>query len=160
MSKVELYHDNFQNYKRHNIKKAQLVIADIPYNIGENAYGYLKAEMGVHRLVRISPFDAGGRRHTSFASVEVLPEITDDIEIETNLAEKDISDDEKSKTPQENSLPVWDLSLYKDSPKINNTMSYDSTKSNIQTNNLNPNSQSSIQNGSTENNSKEDDIEI
>lgn len=52
--------------------------------IGENAYGYLKGEMGVHRLVRISPFDAGGRRHTSFASVEVLPEISDDIEIEIN----------------------------------------------------------------------------
>ena len=51
---------------------------------GENAYGYLKAEIGVHRLVRISPFDAGGRRHTSFASVEVLPEITDDIDIEIN----------------------------------------------------------------------------
>lgn len=50
--------------------------------IGQNAYGYLKCEKGVHRLVRISPFDAGGRRHTSFASVEVLPEITDDIEIE------------------------------------------------------------------------------
>ena len=49
--------------------------------IGENAYGYLKSEKGVHRLVRISPFDSGGRRHTSFASVEVLPEITDDIEI-------------------------------------------------------------------------------
>ena len=52
--------------------------------IGENAYGYLKSEMGVHRLVRISPFDSGGRRHTSFASLEVLPEITDDIEIEIN----------------------------------------------------------------------------
>ena len=52
--------------------------------IGENAYGYLKSEIGVHRLVRISPFDAGGRRHTSFASVEVLPEITDDFEIEIN----------------------------------------------------------------------------
>ena len=52
--------------------------------IGENAYGYMKGEMGVHRLVRISPFDSGGRRHTSFASVEVLPEITDDIEIEIN----------------------------------------------------------------------------
>lgn len=52
--------------------------------IGQNAYGYLKCEKGVHRLVRISPFDAGGRRHTSFASVEVLPEITDDIEIEIN----------------------------------------------------------------------------
>ena len=52
--------------------------------IGENAYGYMKGEMGVHRLVRISPFDAGGRRHTSFASLEVLPEITEDIEIEIN----------------------------------------------------------------------------
>lgn len=51
---------------------------------GENAYGYLKGEMGVHRLVRISPFDSGGRRHTSFASLEVLPEITDDIEIDIN----------------------------------------------------------------------------
>ncbi len=52
--------------------------------IGTNAYGYTKSEMGVHRLVRISPFDAGGRRHTSFASVEVLPEISDDIQIEIN----------------------------------------------------------------------------
>lgn len=52
--------------------------------IGDNAYGYMKSEMGVHRLVRISPFDAGGRRHTSFASVEVLPEISDDVEIEIN----------------------------------------------------------------------------
>ena len=51
---------------------------------GDYAYGYLKGEQGVHRLVRISPFDAGGRRHTSFASVEVLPEITDDIEIDIN----------------------------------------------------------------------------
>lgn len=51
---------------------------------GENAYGYLKSENGVHRLVRISPFDSGGRRHTSFASVEVLPEIIDDGEIEIN----------------------------------------------------------------------------
>lgn len=52
--------------------------------VGENAYGYMKSEKGVHRLVRISPFDSGGRRHTSFASVEVLPEITDDIELEIN----------------------------------------------------------------------------
>ncbi len=51
---------------------------------GDNSYGYMKSEKGVHRLVRISPFDSGGRRHTSFASVEVLPEITDDIEIEIN----------------------------------------------------------------------------
>ena len=52
--------------------------------IGKNAYGFLKSEKGVHRLVRISPFDSGKRRHTSFASVEVLPEITDDIEIVIN----------------------------------------------------------------------------
>lgn len=51
---------------------------------GSYAYGHLKGEMGVHRLVRISPFDAGGRRHTSFASLEVLPEITEDIQIDIN----------------------------------------------------------------------------
>lgn len=51
---------------------------------GDYAYGYMKSEKGVHRLVRISPFDAGGRRHTSFASVEVLPEITEDIQIDIN----------------------------------------------------------------------------
>ena len=49
---------------------------------GENAYGYLKSEYGVHRLVRVSPFDSSGRRHTSFASLEVMPEISDDIEVE------------------------------------------------------------------------------
>ena len=49
---------------------------------GENAYGYLKSENGIHRLVRISPFDASGRRQTSFAAVEVMPQITDDAEIE------------------------------------------------------------------------------
>lgn len=49
---------------------------------GFNAYGYLKAEKGVHRLVRISPFDASGRRHTSFVSCDVMPEIEDDTEIE------------------------------------------------------------------------------
>ena len=49
---------------------------------GENAYGYLKSESGVHRLVRVSPFDASGRRHTSFASIEVMPEISDDADIE------------------------------------------------------------------------------
>jgi peptide chain release factor 2 len=50
--------------------------------IGENAYGYMKSEMGVHRLVRISPFDSSGRRHTSFASMEVMPELDDSIKIE------------------------------------------------------------------------------
>lgn len=49
---------------------------------GENAYGYIKAEKGVHRLVRISPFDSSGRRHTSFASCDVMPEIGDDIDVE------------------------------------------------------------------------------
>lgn len=51
---------------------------------GDSAYGYLKAEKGVHRLVRISPFDANKRRHTSFASLEVMPEIVDDEEIKVN----------------------------------------------------------------------------
>ena len=49
---------------------------------GENAYGYLKSENGIHRLVRISPFDSSGRRHTSFAAVEVMPEISDDVEVD------------------------------------------------------------------------------
>ena len=51
---------------------------------GINAYGYAKSEKGVHRLVRISPFDSSGRRHTSFASVDVMPEIDDDIQIDIN----------------------------------------------------------------------------
>lgn len=51
---------------------------------GENAYGYLRSESGVHRLVRVSPFDASGRRHTSFASLEVMPEIDDTIEVNIN----------------------------------------------------------------------------
>lgn len=58
------------------IKSATFVVS------GDKAYGYLKAEMGVHRLVRISPFDANKRRHTSFASLEVMPEISDDSEVE------------------------------------------------------------------------------
>ena len=49
---------------------------------GENAFGYLKSERGIHRLVRVSPFDASGRRHTSFASLEVMPEIDDNVEVE------------------------------------------------------------------------------
>lgn len=55
---------------------------------GENAYGYMKSESGVHRLVRVSPFDAAGRRHTSFAALEVMPEIDDSIEVE--IHEEDI----------------------------------------------------------------------
>ena len=58
------------------IKSASILIE------GRNAYGYLKSENGVHRLVRVSPFDSSGRRHTSFASVEVMPEINEDIDIE------------------------------------------------------------------------------
>ncbi len=54
---------------------------------GENAYGYAKTESGVHRLVRISPYDSNARRHTSFASVWVYPEVDDDIEIEVNESE-------------------------------------------------------------------------
>ena len=60
------------------IKSATLLVE------GENAYGYLKNEKGVHRLVRISPFDSSGRRHTSFASLDVTPEIDDDISIDLN----------------------------------------------------------------------------
>ncbi len=58
---------------------------------GENAYGYLKSENGIHRLVRISPFDASGRRQTSFAAVEVMPQITDDTEI--NIRPEDLKVD-------------------------------------------------------------------
>jgi len=54
---------------------------------GNNAYGYFKGENGVHRLVRISPFDSSGRRHTSFASIEVVPEIENDTEVEINPAD-------------------------------------------------------------------------
>lgn len=63
------------------IKSASILIT------GTNAYGFLKSEHGVHRLVRISPFDASGRRQTSFASLEVMPEIDDDYEIEINPAD-------------------------------------------------------------------------
>jgi len=64
-------------------------IKDVAFIVkGENAYGYLKAENGIHRLVRVSPFDSAGRRHTSFASVQVSPEIDDDIDIV--IEDKDI----------------------------------------------------------------------
>lgn len=64
------------------LKSAVLLIEGI------NAYGYLKGEAGVHRLVRVSPFDSSGRRHTSFASLEVMPEIDDDIEV--TIADDDV----------------------------------------------------------------------
>ncbi|XEQ94217.1 Peptide chain release factor 2 [Sporomusa carbonis] len=63
------------------VKSATILIS------GLNAYGYLKAEKGVHRLVRISPFDASGRRHTSFAAVDVMPEIDDSVEVNINPAD-------------------------------------------------------------------------
>lgn len=67
------------------VKSATIMVSGI------NAYGYLKAEKGVHRLVRISPFDASGRRHTSFASIEVMPEIDDDVEV--NIRPEDLKVD-------------------------------------------------------------------
>jgi len=67
------------------IKNATILIT------GEYAFGYLKAERGVHRLVRISPFDSNKRRHTSFASVDVIPEVEDDLDI--NIEEKDLKID-------------------------------------------------------------------
>ena len=68
-------------------EEAGLKSADILIE-GENAYGYLKGESGVHRLVRISPFDSSGRRHTSFSAVEVIPEIADDSQdVEINPAD-------------------------------------------------------------------------
>lgn len=63
------------------VKSATIMVS------GLNAYGYLKSEKGVHRLVRISPFDASGRRHTSFSAVDVMPEIDDNVEIDINMAD-------------------------------------------------------------------------
>lgn len=60
------------------VKSATILVS------GHNAYGYLKSEKGVHRLVRISPFDASGRRHTSFVAIDVMPEIDDNVEININ----------------------------------------------------------------------------
>ena len=67
---------DFLDGEEAGLKSASLLIE------GENAYGFLKGENGVHRLVRVSPFDSSGRRHTSFASLEVIPEINDEIEID------------------------------------------------------------------------------
>ncbi|MBQ1230822.1 MAG: peptide chain release factor 2 [Clostridia bacterium] len=76
---------DFLDGEEAGLKSAVLVIE------GLNAYGYLKSENGVHRLVRISPFDSSGRRHTSFASIEVMPEIDDDANIE--IREEDLKVD-------------------------------------------------------------------
>jgi len=76
--------DMLRDYEA-GIKSATLLVE------GDNAYGYLKSEKGVHRLVRISPFDAAGKRHTSFASVDVMPELDDDIKIE--IDEEDLKID-------------------------------------------------------------------
>ncbi|XOB62648.1 peptide chain release factor 2 [Campylobacterota bacterium DY0563] len=78
--KVELL--DYQDGEEAGIKDVSFIIK------GENAYGYLKAENGIHRLVRISPFDSNAKRHTSFASVMVSPEIDDNIDIE--IEDKDI----------------------------------------------------------------------
>ncbi len=67
---------DYQDGEEAGLKSASILIA------GENVYGYLKSESGVHRLVRCSPFDSSGRRHTSFAAVEVMPEIPDDNDIQ------------------------------------------------------------------------------
>ena len=69
---------DFLDGEEAGLKSAVLIIR------GENAYGFLKSENGVHRLVRCSPFDSSGRRHTSFASLEVMPEIDDNVEIDIN----------------------------------------------------------------------------
>jgi len=72
---------DFQGGEEAGIKSAAVEIS------GEYAYGFLKHESGVHRLVRISPFDANKRRHTSFASVFVFPDVEDDVEVEINEAD-------------------------------------------------------------------------
>lgn len=73
---------DFNNEEGGGIKSCTMLVK------GKNAYGYIKAEKGVHRLVRISPFDSNSRRHTSFASIDVYPELDKDIEIE--FEEKDL----------------------------------------------------------------------
>jgi len=70
---------NLISDKEGGIKSADFLIQ------GENAYGYLKNEKGVHRIVRISPYDSSGRRHTSFASLDVMPELDDDVKIDIDM---------------------------------------------------------------------------
>ena len=81
--KIELL--DYQDGEEAGIKSATLLIK------GTNAYGYLKNEKGVHRLVRLSPFDSNNRRHTSFASIEITPEMKDEVNI--TIDEKDLKID-------------------------------------------------------------------
>ena len=81
--KVEVL--DYQDGDEAGLKRASIVIS------GTNAYGYLKCEKGVHRLVRLSPFDANNKRHTSFASIDVTPEIDDNVDIE--IKEEDLKID-------------------------------------------------------------------
>ncbi len=81
--KVELL--DYQSGDEAGIKSVSIMVK------GKNAYGYLKNEKGVHRLVRLSPFDSNNRRHTSFASVEITPDIDKDVDIE--IDEKDLKID-------------------------------------------------------------------
>lgn len=82
------------NLKKYKVSELDFMVGDsvgvksVTFLVeGLNAYGYLKSEKGVHRLVRISPFDANKKRHTSFASVEVIPEVDDNVEVEVNPAD-------------------------------------------------------------------------
>lgn len=87
---AELYNYKFEVLDY--LKGDEAGIKSVTFSItGPNAYGFLKSESGVHRLVRISPFDSGGRRHTSFASCNVIPEIDDSINVEIN--DKDLKID-------------------------------------------------------------------
>jgi hypothetical protein len=96
------------------VKSATLLIS------GMNAYGYLKAEKGVHRLVRISPFDSNARRHTSFSSLDVMPEIEDDDDPdESEIPATDGEDDTENED-----LPDWEcdkLDYFYEKPKYEPT---------------------------------------
>ena len=87
------------------LKSASILIEGI------NAYGFLKSETGVHRLVRVSPFDSSGRRHTSFASLEVMPEIDDSIEIEINTVQAVRVDRKLTKRPLPSELRIFQPGL-------------------------------------------------
>src|SRR5437763_16700826 len=95
----------YQRWSNRNVFKSQMVYIQTGYEVGiksatllvtgEYAFGYLNTERGVHRLVRISPFDANKRRHTSFASVDVVPEIAESAPIEINPADVEIRSEER-----------------------------------------------------------------